>query len=106
VLWLPVAFEPWRAIPWPPPALPTAALLYLAIMGSVVAFASWFYLMKRVKLMTASTLVFVQPLIALVVDAFLEEAVTLSPRTHLGIGVTLAGVGVNLASQARSAARA
>jgi drug/metabolite transporter (DMT)-like permease len=82
--------------PWPPPLAPTLAVLYLAVVGTVVAFAGYFYLLRHVSLMTVSTLVLVQPIIALVVDALFEtQAIHL--RTYVGAAVTLAGVGLNLA---------
>jgi drug/metabolite transporter (DMT)-like permease len=85
-----------RRLPDPAPrASATLALLYLAIVGSVVAFASYFYLIQRVSLMTASTLVMVQPIVALIVDA-IWEAEKLSSRTYAGVAVTLAGVSINL----------
>jgi drug/metabolite transporter (DMT)-like permease len=87
--------------PWPPPLRPTLAVLYLAIVGSVVAFAGYFYLLGHVRVMTLSTLVLAQPIIALVVDALLE-AQRIAPRTYLGAGVTLLGVLMNLASKRRS----
>ncbi|HUS69021.1 MAG TPA: DMT family transporter, partial [Kofleriaceae bacterium] len=61
------------SLPWPPPPEPTAALLYLAVLGSVVTFVCYFYLLQRVTLMTASTLVLIQPVIALLVDAAWER---------------------------------
>ena len=85
-----------RRIPWPPPPGPTIALLYLAIIGSVVVFAAYFYLLKRVTLMTISTLVLVEPVLALVVDAVGERDVVLVPRTYAGIAVTIAGVAVSV----------
>jgi len=68
-------------IPWPPPAVPTIALLYLAIVGSVVVLAAYFFLLKRLSLMAVSTLVLVEPIIALVVDAIGEREVKLDART-------------------------
>jgi drug/metabolite transporter (DMT)-like permease len=89
-----------RAPPWPPPLSPTLAVLYLAVVGTVVAFAGYFYLLKRVRLMTLATLVVVQPLIALVVDALFESQ-RIGGRTYGGAAVTLAGVVVNIAGSAR-----
>jgi drug/metabolite transporter (DMT)-like permease len=80
---------------WPPPVAPTLALFYLAVFGSVVAFGSYFYLLRRVSLMTTSSLVFVMPIISLIVDA-LWESERLAPRTYLGIAVTLAGLAVGV----------
>jgi drug/metabolite transporter (DMT)-like permease len=85
-----------RLPPWPPPLRPTLALLYLALMGSVVVFPVYFFLLKRVTLMTASTLVFIEPVLALVIDALWENQIRLGPRTYLGAVVTLAGVAVSL----------
>ncbi|MEZ4366517.1 MAG: EamA family transporter [Kofleriaceae bacterium] len=86
---------------WPPPLGPTLALAYLTLFGSVIAFATYFWLLSRVSLMTTGTLAFVFPLVALVVDAAFEDAVHLAPRTYLGVGLTLAGLGVSLRSRAR-----
>ena len=83
-------------VPWPPPLEPTLALLYLAIFGSVIAFATYFWLLSQVSLMTMSTLSFVLPIIALVVDALFETEVRLNARAYLGISVTLSGLAVSL----------
>jgi drug/metabolite transporter (DMT)-like permease len=93
-----------RPLPWPPPPGPTLAVLYLALIGSVVAFAGYFYLLQHVRVMTLSTLVLVQPVIALSVDA-LFEAQRIAARTYLGAAITLAGVVVNLWGAARAAPR-
>jgi drug/metabolite transporter (DMT)-like permease len=84
-------------VPWPPPLEPTLALVYLAVFGSVVAFATYFWLLSQLSLMTMSTLSFVLPIIALVVDAFFEDDVILDARAYLGIAVTLSGLIVSLA---------
>jgi drug/metabolite transporter (DMT)-like permease len=84
-------------VPWPPPLSPTLALVYLAVFGSVVAFATYFWLLSQLSLMTMSTLSFVLPIIALVVDALFERDVTLDARAYIGISVTLAGLIVSLA---------
>ncbi len=83
-------------LPWPPPAGPTLALLYLAIVGSVLVFAGYFYLMKRVSLMALSTIVLIEPLIALGVDAMWERDVVLGARSYAGMGVTMVGVAVSV----------
>lgn len=84
-----------RPPPWPPPLSPSLAVLYLAIVGTVIAFAGYFYLLRRVRLMTVSTLVLVQPIVALTVDR-LFEAQRIAPRTYLGAAITLVGVFLNL----------
>jgi drug/metabolite transporter (DMT)-like permease len=85
-----------RALPWPPPAAPTWALLYLAVMGSIVTFAAWLWLLQRLSLMASSTLVFVLPVVALVVDAVWEDAIRVGPRAYLGTAVVMLGLGVAL----------
>lgn len=89
---------------WPPPLAPTLALLYLALFGSVVAFGTYFWLLRRLSLMAMSTLVFVLPLVSLAVDALFEHEVRLGARAYLGIAITLAGLGVSLLLE-RGAAR-
>lgn len=83
-------------LPWPPPRDATIAVVYLAVFGSVVAFWSWLWLLQRLPLMVTSTLVFVLPVVALVVDAFWEHQIKLAPRTYAGIGIVLAGLAVAL----------
>jgi len=84
------------------PALaPTLALLYLATFGSVIAFATYFWLLRRVSLNAISSLVFVFPLVSLVVDALWEHEIRLGARAYLGVAVTLAGLVVNLAMERR-----
>ncbi|MBL0220897.1 MAG: EamA family transporter [Myxococcales bacterium] len=84
-----------RVLVWPPPLVPTAALLYLALIGSVVAFLTYFWLLQRTSLLVTSTLVFVYPLVAIATDA-LFEAETLTARAYVGAAITLGGLGVSL----------
>lgn len=88
-----------RAIPWPPPRDATIALVYLAVFGSVIAFWSWLWLLKRLPLMATSTLVFVLPVVALVVDVFWEHELHLATRTYAGIAVVLVGLAIALLSR-------
>jgi drug/metabolite transporter (DMT)-like permease len=91
-----VALAARQGVPWPPPALPTVALLYLALVGSVVAFLVYFWLLDRTSLLVTSTLVFVFPLVALATDAAFEHAIVLGPRAYAGVAITLAGLVVSL----------
>lgn len=91
------------AFPTPIPVAPTVALLYLALFGSVLTFVCYFYMLRRVSLMTASSLVLVQPVIALVVDALWEDGVRLVARSYVGAGITLAGVATGLVWKWRAA---
>lgn len=78
--------------PWPPPLYPTLAIIYLSLVGSVIAFGAYFYLLKRVSLMTVSTLVFIEPVLALLVDAAFEHELRLGGRSYFGVAITLVGV--------------
>jgi drug/metabolite transporter (DMT)-like permease len=84
------------SMPWPPPTEPSLALLYLAVFGSVLTFGSLLYLLKHVSLMTTTTLVFIQPLIALFVDHMWESEADFSTRSYVGAGVTMSGVVLSL----------
>jgi drug/metabolite transporter (DMT)-like permease len=83
-------------IPWPPPASPTFAVLYLAVVGTVGAFLLYFWLLGKTTLQVTSTLVFVFPLIALITDALFEHELPLTGRAYLGAAITLGGLGVSL----------
>lgn len=88
-----IAHEP---IPWPPPVVPTIALGYLAVVGSVVAFLVYFWLLGKAGLLVTSTLVFVFPLVAIVTDALFERDLPLGARSYLGVAITLGGLAVSL----------
>jgi drug/metabolite transporter (DMT)-like permease len=88
-----IAHEP---MPWPLPVKPTLALLYLAVVGSVVAFLLYFWLLARTGLLVTSTLVFVYPLVAIVTDALFERELSLGARSYLGVAITLGGLAVSL----------
>ncbi len=91
-------------LPTPLPLSPTLALLYLGLFGSVIAFGCHIFLVKRVSLMTLSTLVFVHPLVALSADALFESQ-RLSPRTWLGVGITFTGIVASVFALPRTPAR-
>lgn len=75
---------------------PVLALLYLTFFGTLLAFASFFYLLKKVRLSTAMTLAFITPTIALVVDAFLEKRAVLNFESYAGIAIVLSGVALSV----------
>jgi drug/metabolite transporter (DMT)-like permease len=91
-----VALASGQALPWPPPLEPTLALLYLAVVGSVIAFLFYFWLLDRTSLIVTSTLVFVFPLVALLTDALFEREIALGPRAYMGAAITLGGLAVTL----------
>lgn len=101
-----VALVDGGGIPWPLPVVATIALAYLAVIGSVVAFLVYFWLLDRTSLLVTSTLVFVFPLVALATDALFEHSISLGPRAYIGAAVTLAGLGVSLRrTERRSSAK-
>jgi drug/metabolite transporter (DMT)-like permease len=91
-----VAVIAHEALPWPPPVVPTIALLYLAVVGSVVAFLVYFWLLGRTGLLLTSTLVFVYPLVAIATDALFERDLPLAARSYIGVAITLGGLAVSL----------
>lgn len=91
-----VALGAGDPVPWPPPAVPTLALGYLAVIGSVVAFLLYFWLLDKTGLQVTSTLVFVFPLVAMAIDAAFEHELPLGPRAYVGAAITLCGLAVSL----------
>jgi len=91
VFWLASPCE-GPAILWPPPAVPTGALVYLSVACSALAFPVFCYLLRHSSLLFASTLAFVHPVVALITDGLLEKSFTLTTSAYLGICVVLTGV--------------
>jgi drug/metabolite transporter (DMT)-like permease len=89
------------APPWPPPLKPTLALFYLAAFGSVAAFFCYFWMLRRISLLTTSTLVFVFPIVALVTDGLWEPGV-IGGLAYVGVGITLLGLAVSLLGRGRN----
>src|SRR5690606_26298037 len=104
VAWVPALAE-LDELPWPPPLGPTIATVYLAIFGSVVAFVSYVYLLRRVSLMVASSLVLVIPILALLVDAAFERRATIESGTWLGVAITLGALALSFGLKVRAARR-
>lgn len=84
------------AMPWPPPAVPTYALVYLSLGCSALAFPAFFYLLRHSSLMFASTLAFVHPIIALLTDCMFEHDFVITMSGYIGISVVLTGVIVSM----------
>ncbi len=67
-----------------------AAIAYLAVFGSVVAYLLYFWLMGRVTASTLSLVSFVSPIVSVVLGTFAGEAVT--PTVLAGMGLVFIGV--------------
>lgn len=69
------------------------SVLYLAVVGTVVAFWLYYWLLKRVESSTAMAIALATPLVAVIVGAVaLDER--LLPRTFVGGALILASVGL------------
>jgi drug/metabolite transporter (DMT)-like permease len=76
----------------PIPTQPFLGIVYLAVMSSFAAFGLYLFMLKHVKLMTIATLPFIIPVLALVVDLFLEKNFVMTGESWIGCFVVLAGV--------------
>ncbi|MCH8127240.1 EamA family transporter [candidate division KSB1 bacterium] len=68
-------------------------LLYLAILGSCVAFICYYWLISKIKLSKAALIVFIIPIIALLLE-WLWLGQALNWQVFLGSGLVLSGVGI------------
>jgi drug/metabolite transporter (DMT)-like permease len=90
---LPLAWmtETDRAIHWQ--TRPVIALLYLAVMGSAVAFTLYYWLLRRLPATSLSLINYATPVVAVSVGIlFLHEPFTL--RILLGAALVVAGVAI------------
>lgn len=83
-----LATAPWQA---------HAGLLYLTVIGSVLAWTVFLWLLKRLDLSVVSTIGLLQPLVALGIDLLLHEA-QLLPRGYLGAALVVIGMGLSTLS--------
>jgi len=85
------AVERWSAVVWTRSNV--LAMVYLAVVGSVIAFSAYYYLIKRMAATVVSLSTLIIPIVALALGrAFLGETVT--PAAIAGIVTVLAGVGM------------
>lgn len=66
------------------------SLLYLAILGSVIAFAAYLTLLKRVGTAVSGYIGVMVPIVALILSAAFENF-TFSPLTWVGVAISVAG---------------
>jgi putative membrane protein PagO len=85
------AMENWGAVVWSRSNI--LALFYLSVIGSVVAFSAYYYLIKKMDATIVSLTTLIIPIVALALGrAFLHETVT--PMAIVGIVTILAGVAI------------
>lgn len=91
LLLMSVVLEPWHAVLWTRSNV--LAIFYLSLVGSVVAFSIYYYLIKRLDATVVSLTTLIIPIVALALGrVLLGEVVT--PGAIVGIATVLAGVGV------------
>jgi drug/metabolite transporter (DMT)-like permease len=69
-------------------------LLYLTLVGSVLAWTVFLWLLQRLDLSVVSTIGLLQPMIALGIDLLLHEA-QLRPRGYIGAALVILGMGLS-----------
>lgn len=95
LLALSLATESYAALAWS--WSNAAALVYLALFGTVTAFLSYYHLVKRMDATPLSLITLIFPIIAVALGRlFLDEPI--SRRALAGIGVILSGVAVTSAN--------
>ncbi|MBS4027581.1 MAG: EamA family transporter, partial [Ignavibacteriales bacterium] len=67
------------------------SLLYLALIGSIITFAAFYWLLKRIEAVYLSLIAFVTPILAVFLGAIVLDE-KLEPKTFLGAGIVLAGI--------------
>jgi drug/metabolite transporter (DMT)-like permease len=97
------ALEDWHDVVWTRSNI--LAIFYLSVFGSVIAFSSYYYLIKKMDATIVSLSTLIIPIVALVLGrAFLQETVT--PLAVAGIVTILAGVAIAILPSGRRAASA
>lgn len=88
-----VVLEDWSDFNITPESL--GSIIYLAVMGTVVAFLSYYWLLKRLRAVSVALIAFITPLVALGFGVLLGgEALTVS--TAFGTLLIFSGVGLVL----------
>jgi drug/metabolite transporter (DMT)-like permease len=90
--------EPWNVVRWTRGNV--FAIVYLAVLGSVVAFSAYYYLLKRLDATLVSLSTLIIPIVALALGrVFLGE--TIAPGAIVGIAMVLGGVGTAILPSTR-----
>jgi drug/metabolite transporter (DMT)-like permease len=86
---LSLAVESWGGIRWDARAI--GSITYLAVFGSVVAFVTYYWLLKRVEAVYLSLTSFINPLVAVLLG-WMILGETLAPFTSVGAALVLLGL--------------
>jgi drug/metabolite transporter (DMT)-like permease len=97
-----VGYAGGEHLPDHPTARATAAVVYLALFGSIVAFSAYLYVLKHARPAVATSYAYVNPPVAVLFGVLLAGE-HVGPFDLAGMAVILLGVGViTLARQKRS----
>jgi len=81
--------EPVETARWDAAAI--GSIAYLALVGSVVVFVTYYWLLKRMEAVVLSLTSFVTPIVAVILGALILDE-SLSPNTFLGGTLVLIGI--------------
>ena len=81
--------ERWTGIPWTGAA--AGSIVYLAVMGSVLTFVTYFWLLKRVQAVYLSLTTFINPIVAVVLGAVILDE-SLGASVAIGAAMVLTGI--------------
>ena len=77
---------------------PLVALGYLAVPGSMVAWALYFFLLRRISISALAAMTYVQPVVAMAVDVVGGDE-RLTGRAYAGAAFIVAGLVVALTAE-------
>jgi drug/metabolite transporter (DMT)-like permease len=106
-LWLfplSLAFDDLSAVSWTPSIL--YSMIYLIIFGSIIAYACYSYVLRKLPMTIVSLYAYINPIVAVILG-WLVLAEKLNTKIAVGILLTVAGIYiVNRGYQLRDAWRA
>ena len=96
-----VGFGMGEHLPAHPTLRATAALVYLAVFGSIIAFSAFLYVLKHARPAVATSYAYVNPPVAVLFGVMLVGE-SVGPYDLIGMAIILLGVGaITLARQRR-----
>jgi drug/metabolite transporter (DMT)-like permease len=82
-------FESFSSVIWDVAAV--GSILYLAVVGSVIAFVTYHWLLKRVEAVYLSLVSFINPIIAVILGSMVLHE-TLAASVFVGAALVLVGI--------------